>query len=53
MGGSHHLLEREGQLADLKQLLQSACAGEGRVGLLFGEAGIGKTALLKQLRRSM
>ncbi len=45
------LLEREEQLAELAALLAAARAGEGSVALVHGEAGIGKTALLRRLAR--
>ena len=51
MAENDTLLERGRQLAELAALLESARAGEGRVGLVFGEAGIGKTALLQEFAR--
>jgi predicted ATPase len=45
------LLEREPQLAALATLLDSARRGEGRVALVHGEAGIGKTALVDRFAR--
>jgi AAA ATPase domain len=41
------LLEREGELAALKAALDAARKGRGTVVLLAGEAGIGKTALVR------
>lgn len=41
------LLEREQELARLGALIGSAAAGEGRVLLIEGEAGIGKTSILR------
>lgn len=41
------LLEREQELATLTELLSGAAAGAGRLVLVHGEAGIGKTALLR------
>jgi DNA-binding CsgD family transcriptional regulator len=41
------LLEREGQLAALHEYAADARAGRGRLVLVSGEAGIGKTALLE------
>jgi DNA-binding CsgD family transcriptional regulator/tetratricopeptide (TPR) repeat protein len=41
------LVEREAQLAALGQHLDAAAAGRGRVALVGGEAGVGKTALVK------
>jgi DNA-binding CsgD family transcriptional regulator len=40
------LLERESVLAELDAALSDALRGEGRVALISGEAGIGKTALV-------
>ena len=40
------LLEREACLDKLARVLQDAASGEGRVALVSGEAGIGKTALV-------
>jgi DNA-binding CsgD family transcriptional regulator len=40
------LLEREQQLAALTAYLAEAAAGQGRVVLVHGEAGVGKTALV-------
>jgi predicted ATPase len=48
------LLERDDQLDSLDQALRDAVAGEGRIALVSGEAGIGKTSLLErfvELRR--
>jgi DNA-binding CsgD family transcriptional regulator len=42
------LLERASQLAELRQHLRSAAAGQGRLVLIAGEAGAGKTALVAQ-----
>ena len=44
------LLEREAELATLDECFASAAAGEGRLVVISGEAGVGKTALAKQLR---
>ncbi len=43
------LVEREQQLGPLQQMLAGVAAGGGRVVLLGGEAGIGKTSLLEAL----
>ena len=43
------LLERETALADVETALAEAAAGEGRVVLLAGEAGVGKTSLVVAL----
>lgn len=42
------LLEREPPLAELEAALHGALAGRGRIVLVSGEAGIGKTALVEQ-----
>ena len=41
------LLERETQLATLSRLFASAASGRGGVALVSGEAGIGKTSLVR------
>jgi DNA-binding CsgD family transcriptional regulator len=41
------LLERADALAVLAQALADACAGKGRVVLVSGDAGVGKTALVR------
>jgi predicted ATPase len=48
MPGESDLLERESHFAALASLLDSARRGAGRVALVHGEAGIGKTALVKR-----
>ncbi len=48
---SESLLERDKELAELAALLDKARAGQGRVALVYGEAGIGKTAFLKRFVR--
>ncbi|MDN5934405.1 MAG: AAA family ATPase, partial [Pseudonocardia sp.] len=45
------LLEREDEIAALDAAVRSAAAGEARVLLLEGPAGIGKTRLLAEARR--
>src|SRR4051812_13327409 len=45
------LLEREAELAAIDGILQGLAAGEARVLLLEGEAGIGKSRLLAELRQ--
>jgi DNA-binding CsgD family transcriptional regulator/tetratricopeptide (TPR) repeat protein len=47
------LLERYGALEALRQYAAQARAGEGRVVLISGEAGAGKSALLEQLQRDL
>lgn len=42
------LLERAGLLGDLNELLREAGAGRGRLVLLGGEAGVGKTAVTRR-----
>src|SRR5436305_2769974 len=49
--GAAPLLERERELAELKTLLDVARAGDGRIALVSGEAGIGKTSLLRHFAR--
>jgi DNA-binding CsgD family transcriptional regulator/tetratricopeptide (TPR) repeat protein len=46
MAAEVDLLERESQMAALAALLESARRGDGRLALVHGEAGIGKTALV-------
>ncbi|MFI5698221.1 AAA family ATPase [Kribbella sp. NPDC051586] len=47
------LLERDSALEALTQYAEQARAGEGRVVLISGEAGAGKSALLEQLQRDL
>src|SRR3954468_13469051 len=44
------LLEREAELAALEAMLDATRAGEGRLVLVEGSAGIGKTRLLAEAR---
>ena len=46
------LLERETALQALAATLGEAAAGEGRVALVYGEAGIGKTSLVDHFARA-
>jgi ATP/maltotriose-dependent transcriptional regulator MalT len=46
-----HLIERDTQLAQLTAWLDAVRAGDGRIAVVSGEAGIGKTVLLKQFRK--
>jgi DNA-binding CsgD family transcriptional regulator len=46
------LIEREAELATLDRMLEGARAGYGRVAIIRGPAGIGKTRLLRELRGS-
>jgi DNA-binding CsgD family transcriptional regulator/tetratricopeptide (TPR) repeat protein len=45
------LLERESQLASLRQYADEAREGTGRFVLITGEAGVGKTSLIEELSR--
>jgi len=45
-----HLLERDAVLAALTEYAEDARRGDGRVVLVAGEAGVGKTALVEALR---
>jgi DNA-binding SARP family transcriptional activator/tetratricopeptide (TPR) repeat protein len=47
------LLEREPSLALLNEYAAQATGGEGRLVLLGGEAGVGKSALVERLRRDL
>ena len=47
------LLERDSALEALTQYAAQARAGDGRVVLISGEAGAGKSALLEQLQREL
>src|SRR5262245_3819469 len=46
---ARRLLERDLEAAALLALLDAAIADAGRIALISGEAGIGKTALVDQL----
>jgi DNA-binding SARP family transcriptional activator/tetratricopeptide (TPR) repeat protein len=46
-----HLVERDREVAALSSLVSEALEGEGRVVLVEGPAGIGKTRLLAEARR--
>jgi DNA-binding CsgD family transcriptional regulator len=50
---SVRLLERESSLAALREYAEDARRGEGRLVLLAGEAGVGKTAVLEQLESEL
>ncbi|HEY7021663.1 MAG TPA: AAA family ATPase [Ktedonobacterales bacterium] len=43
-----HLLERDHELATLQALLGETATGQGRIALISGEAGIGKTTLVER-----
>src|SRR5579884_317535 len=45
------LLERDAELAALEAVVGELAAGHGRLVLVGGEAGIGKTSLVRELRR--
>ncbi|MDQ7844176.1 MAG: AAA family ATPase [Armatimonadota bacterium] len=47
------LLEREQNLKDLKGWMDEAAAGHGRLVFIAGEAGVGKTALLRLFAQSV
>ncbi len=49
--GAEPLVERERELSQLRALLADTLAGEARVALIEGAAGIGKSRLLAELRR--
>lgn len=48
----HLLLERDQELADLRALLESARAGRGKVAVVEGPPGIGKSRLLEAVREA-
>jgi DNA-binding CsgD family transcriptional regulator/tetratricopeptide (TPR) repeat protein len=48
MGESSELLERSDQLSELEGLQREALAGRGRLVFVGGEAGAGKTALIRR-----
>jgi DNA-binding CsgD family transcriptional regulator/tetratricopeptide (TPR) repeat protein len=50
---SMRLLERDSPLASLAGYAQEAGRGEGRLVLVAGEAGVGKSALLEQFQRDL
>lgn len=47
------LLERQRSLADLTQFAAEARAGDGRLVLIAGDAGIGKSALVEQFQHDL
>jgi DNA-binding CsgD family transcriptional regulator len=47
------LLEREQHLSQLQEHLRQAAAGQGRVVLVGGEAGVGKTSLVNEFCRQV
>jgi DNA-binding SARP family transcriptional activator/DNA-binding CsgD family transcriptional regulator len=48
--GGPHIVERDDELTRLTRLFDEAAAGHGRVALIEGPAGIGKSRLLVELR---
>lgn len=51
--GARALLERQAQAAQLLRAWEAACAGQGGVVALRGEAGLGKTRLVEELRAAV
>jgi len=49
-GAPHGLYERERELATIDRLIDDAAAGNGRIALIEGPAGIGKSRLLRAAR---
>ena len=47
------LLEREAALASLAEYAHEARHGDGRLALVAGEAGVGKSALVEQLQNDL
>ena len=47
------MLERATQLASLAEYAGEARQGDGRLVLIAGEAGVGKSALVEQLERGL
>ena len=45
------LLEREAELSALEECIAAAGLGEGRLVVISGEAGVGKTSLVEELSR--
>ncbi|MDO9458496.1 AAA family ATPase, partial [Nocardioides sp.] len=50
MSSASQILERDGELARIAEALDSAVAGNGRVLVIEGLAGIGKTRLVRETR---
>ncbi|MDT7551033.1 MAG: hypothetical protein QOE84_3427, partial [Actinomycetota bacterium] len=50
-GPSEGLVDRDREVAELRRLVDEAQEGAGRVALMEGPAGIGKTRLLSEVRR--
>ncbi len=51
--GMDHLLERDGVLRQLRGLVVRALEGHGQIALVRGEAGIGKTSVVRELAQSV
>ena len=47
------LLERDPALASLRQYAHEASQGEGRLVLIAGEAGVGKSVLVERFQRDL
>jgi hypothetical protein len=47
------LLQRQSSLSELARFAQEARDGDGRLVLIAGEAGVGKTTLVEQLQRDV
>ena len=47
------LIERESQLAALRQYADEAGSGQGRLVLISGEAGVGKSVLLEEFAQEL
>lgn len=52
-GGTANLLERSRQLEELGRLATEAASGRGRLVLIGGEAGVGKTTLVRHFARTL
>ena len=50
-GGGPRIIERDDEIALLAELLDEALAGQGRVVVIEGAAGIGKSRLLTEIRQ--
>ena len=48
---THHLLERDREIAEIDAAVDGAARGDGGVVLIEGPAGIGKTRLIQEARR--
>ncbi len=48
-GAQTHLIGRDDELADLRRLQEQASAGKGRLALIGGEPGVGKTSLAEDV----